>query len=71
VVVQLPKEQKVVTMGHTDLKIYIFNGTTMVISMTAIEPALKIMLLLVSIGYTVNRWITLYTDKKNNNKTEK
>lgn len=57
-------------MGHTDLKIYLFNGATMVISMTAIEPALKIMLLLVSIGYTVNRWITLYTDKKNNNKTE-
>jgi len=58
-------------MGHTDLKIYLFNGATMAISMTAIEPALKIMLLLVSIGYTVNRWITLYTDRKNNNKTEK
>jgi len=57
-------------MGHTDLKIYLFNGATMAISMTAIEPALKIMLLLVSIGYTINRWITLYTDKKNNNKTE-
>lgn len=57
-------------MGHTDLKIYLFNGATMVISMTAIEPALKIMLLIVSIGYTVNRWITLYTDRKNNNKTE-
>jgi hypothetical protein len=57
-------------MGHTDLKIYLFNGATMIISMTAIEPALKIMLLLVSIGYTVNRWITLYTDKKNNNETK-
>jgi Cft2 family RNA processing exonuclease len=57
-------------MGHADLKIYLFNGATMVISMTAIEPALKIMLLLVSIGYTVNRWITLYTDKKNNNETK-
>jgi hypothetical protein len=57
-------------MGHTDLKIYLFNGATMVISMTTIEPALKIMLLLVSIGYTVNRWITLYTDKKNNNETK-
>ena len=57
-------------MGHTDLKIYLFNGTTMVISMTAIEPALKIMLLLVSIGYTINRWVALHTDKKNINETE-
>jgi len=47
-------------MGHTDLKIYLFNGMTMIISMTAIEPALKIMLLLVSIGYTINRWVALY-----------
>lgn len=57
-------------MGHTDLKIYLFNGTTMVISMTAIEPALKIMLLLVSIGYTINRWVALHTDKKNTNEIE-
>lgn len=57
-------------MGHTDLKIYLVNGATMAISMTAIEPALKIILLLVSIGYTINRWIGLYIDKKNINKTE-
>ena len=57
-------------MGHADLKIYLFNGATMAISMTAVEPALKIMLLLVSIGYTINRWFVLHTDKKNINKTE-
>jgi hypothetical protein len=57
-------------MGHTDLKIYLFNSTAMVISMTAVEPVLKIMLLVVSIGYTINRWIGLYVDKKNINKTE-
>ena len=57
-------------MGHTDLKIYLVNGATMAISMTAIEPALKMTLLLVSIGYTVNRWIALHTDKKNINETE-
>lgn len=50
-------------MGGTDLKIYLINGTTMVISMSAVEPALKIMLLLVSIGYTLNRWYALYTAK--------
>jgi len=58
-------------MGHADLKIYLFNGATMAISMTAVEPALKIMLLLVSIGYTINRWFVLYTDKKNIKETEK
>ena len=57
-------------MGHTDLKIYLFNSTAMVISMTAVEPVLKIMLLVVSIGYTINRWIGLYADKKNINETE-
>lgn len=57
-------------MGHTDLKIYLVNGVTMAISMTAVEPALKIMLLLVSIGYTINRWFALYTDKKNINNTK-
>ena len=57
-------------MGHTDLKIYLFNSTAMVISMTAVEPILKIMLLVVSIGYTINRWIALYADKKNINETE-
>ena len=57
-------------MGHADLKIYLFNGATMAISMTAVEPALKIMLLLVSIGYTINRWFVLYTDKKNINENK-
>ena len=57
-------------MVHTDLKIYLFNGATMAISMTAVEPALKIMLLLVSIGYTINRWFVLHTDKKNINETK-
>ena len=57
-------------MGHTDLKIYLVNGATMAISMTAVEPALKIILLLVSIGYTINRWVGLYVDKKNNNENK-
>ena len=57
-------------MGHTDLKIYLFNSAAMAISMTTVEPVLKIMLLVVSIGYTINRWIGLYIDKKNINETE-
>jgi hypothetical protein len=57
-------------MGYTDLKIYLFNSATMVISMTSIEPTLKIMLLLVSIGYTINRWVGMHIDKKNINETK-
>lgn len=53
-------------MGATDIKIYLVNGSAMVVSMTSLEPALKIILLLVSIGYTVSRWVTLYNEKQIN-----
>ena len=56
-------------MGTTDLKMYLLNGSTMIISLTTIEPALKIILLLLSIGYTINRWYALYNEKQINNKT--
>ncbi len=55
-------------MVNTDLKIYLLNGSTMIISLTQIEPTLKIILLLLSIGYTVNRWYILYNEKKVNQK---
>ena len=55
-------------MGATDLKMYLLNGSAMIISLTKIEPALKIILLLLSIGYTINRWYALYNEKQINNK---
>lgn len=67
--VQLLKEQKENRMGATDLKMYLLNGSTMIISLTKIEPALKIILLLLSIGYTINRWYALYNEKQINNKS--
>ena len=43
-------------MTGTDLKIYTLNITSLFISMTAVEPTLKIILLVASIGYTIQRW---------------
>ncbi len=43
-------------MTVTDIKLYALNVTSLFISMTAIEPALKIILLVASIGYTIQRW---------------
>ena len=43
-------------MDLTDLKIYGINLTALSISMTDIDVFLKIILLSVSIGYTVHKW---------------
>ena len=43
-------------MTTTDLKLYTLNIMSLFISMTAVEPLLKIILLIASIGYTVQRW---------------
>ena len=42
-----------------DIKLYALNAFTMGISMTHIDDILKMILLLVTIGYTVNKWIHL------------
>ena len=42
-------------MDLTDLKIYSLNLSTFAISFTQVEMTLKIILLLVSIGYTIQR----------------
>lgn len=41
----------------SDLKLYILNTLTLAISFTEIEVILKIVLLLVSIAYTVSKWV--------------
>jgi hypothetical protein len=44
-------------MDATSLKIYSFNLTAMTLSsLDAIEDGLKILLLIVSIGYTIQKW---------------
>lgn len=43
-------------MTFTDLKVYSLNTVSLFISMTEVEPMLKVILLVASIGYTVQRW---------------
>jgi hypothetical protein len=50
-------------MNTTDLKVYLMNVSTMAISFSTIEDALKIVLLLVSIAYTVQRWYLINKEK--------
>ena len=50
-------------MAGADIKLYVINATSLLVSMTSIEPVLKIMLLAVTIGYTVNKWYHLYKKK--------
>jgi len=47
-----------------DIKLYTLNLSTMAISMTQIDDILKMILLLVTIGYTVNKWLHLKKKEK-------
>lgn len=49
----------------TDFKLYIINGTSFMVSLMNIDAFLKITLLLLTIGYTINKWyIMSKTNKK-------
>jgi len=43
-------------MINTELKIWLINATTLFISITNIDVFLKLLLLMVSIGYTATKW---------------
>jgi hypothetical protein len=50
-------------MSEQDVRLLLLNVTAMGISMSHVEMFLKISLLLVSIGYTAQRWWILYKNK--------
>ena len=51
-------------MSLSDIKLYVMNaGALGVTTFTQIEYGLKIFLLLVTIGYTISKWIELKKDK--------
>tara|TARA_R110000803_G_scaffold188430_1_gene250854 strand:+ start:52 stop:219 length:168 start_codon:yes stop_codon:yes gene_type:complete len=52
-------------MNVEDLKIYSINGFTLGISMTSLDTFLKVSLLIVTIGYTINKWYLLTKEDKN------
>tara|TARA_R110000868_G_scaffold335935_1_gene596809 strand:- start:549 stop:737 length:189 start_codon:yes stop_codon:yes gene_type:complete len=52
-------------MDIQQMKLYIINASTLgVTTFTNIEMGLKILLLIVTIGYTIDKWIKLKKDKK-------
>lgn len=55
-------------MNHNDIKLLFLNAGTLAISFSAVESALKLVLLVLSIAYTVQRMSALY--KKRNGKSE-
>ena len=42
-----------------DIKLYSMNAIALSLSMTSIEVYLKVILLMVTIGYTLSKWIKL------------
>jgi len=48
----------------TDLKLYIINGTSLMVSLMSIDAYLKITLLLLTIGYTIHKWYILSKSAK-------
>ena len=51
-------------MNHTELKLWMINVVVITVTFTQIENALKLILLLVSIGYTIDKWIDRRKNKK-------
>ena len=48
----------------SDFKLYLLNAFSLTVSFTDIELGLKIILLIVSIGYTISKWVD-FKIKKN------
>ena len=46
-------------MTETDIKVMLLNASTFAITFSEVEMALKILLLIISIGYTAQRWYFL------------
>ncbi len=46
------------------MKLYIMNFTAIAVSMSNIDVILKIILLAVSIGYTLHKWYLMYGKNK-------
>ena len=51
-------------MSITDLKIYCLNLTTLGITFTHIDIFLKVILVAITIGYTIYKWYLLWQKQK-------
>jgi len=50
-------------MNLTDLKIYGLNFSAFALSLTEVELMLKVTVLLVTIGYTIQKWYLMNKEK--------
>jgi hypothetical protein len=51
-------------MNLSDIKLYAMNaGALGVTTLTQLETPLKIFLLIITIGYTISKWVELKKDK--------
>ena len=57
-------------MNYNELKLWMINVAVITVTFTQIENALKLILLLVSIGYTIDRWIDKRKNKKEDDEIE-
>ena len=52
-------------MSLSDMKLYAMSvGTLSVTTFTQIEDGLKILLLLITIGYTISKWVNIKKEKE-------
>ena len=49
----------------SDLKLYFLNATSLAISLSSVDMILKIVLLALSIGYTIDKWAKLRKKRDN------
>jgi hypothetical protein len=52
-------------MTDEDLKIAVINFMTFLLSFSTLESWFKVILLAVTIGYTITKWVMLVKGKKN------
>lgn len=52
-----------IKLMYNEMKVVLINITTLGISFSDIEMSLKILLLVVTIGYTLHKWVTIKRKK--------
>lgn len=57
-------------MNYNEVKLWMINMAVITITFTQIENILKLILLIVSIGYTIDKWIDRRKNKKEDDETE-
>lgn len=57
-------------MNYNEVKLWMINMTVITITFTQIENILKLILLIISIGYTIDKWIDKRKNKKEDDETE-